>query len=82
MASAGFLDVFVARYYSNGTLAWAKRAGGSDREYCYGLTRLPDDSIAACGYNFGSSTFGPGEPNQTVLASSDAGDVFIAHFEE
>ena len=31
LTSAGGADIFVARYNPDGTLAWAKRAGGSEQ---------------------------------------------------
>jgi hypothetical protein len=67
-------DIFVARYYPDGTLAWAKQAGGANSDYHgdygSGITSLADNSTVVVGYFEGSSTFGPGETNQTILTST------------
>jgi len=81
LASAGGSDIFVARYNLDGTLAWAKRAGGLDDGDCGSeITTLSDNSTVATGMFYGYATFGSGEPNQTVLTSAGGGDIFIARF--
>ena len=81
LTSAGIGDLFVACYNPDGTLAWAKRAGGaSGDDWSYGITTLSDNSTAITGYFKGSATFGPGEPNQTVLTSAGLYDIFLAHY--
>ncbi|MCD6218294.1 hypothetical protein J7L05_10635 [bacterium] len=77
LTSAGGFGIFIARYNPDGTLAWAKRAGGSS----YGITTLSDNSTVVTGYFYGSTTFGPGEPNETILTSAGNWDIFIARFE-
>ncbi len=79
--TAGGNDFFIARYNPDGTLAWAKRAGGaSDNDYSNGITTLSDNSTVVTGHFGGSATFGPGEPNETVLNSAGGYDIFIARF--
>jgi uncharacterized delta-60 repeat protein len=81
LTSAGEDDIFIARYNPDGTLAWAKRAGGeSSIEYGTGITKLSDNSIVATGQFGESATFGPGEPNQTVLTTKGNYDIFIARY--
>ncbi|MCX6645526.1 MAG: hypothetical protein NTY09_04090, partial [bacterium] len=81
LTSAGFRDIFVARYNPDGTLAWAKRAGGSITDYGWGITTLSDDSTVVTGW-FASNPiiFGEGEPNQTTLISEGLHDMFIARY--
>jgi uncharacterized delta-60 repeat protein len=81
-SDAGGLDIFIARYNHDGTLVWAKRAGGASTDLGNGITGLSDDSTVVTGEFNGSATFGPGEPNQTVLTSADYGDIFIANFNQ
>ena len=81
LTSAGSWDIFIARYNPNGTLAWAKCAGGTDIEVDYGITALSDDSTVVAGRFNNSATFGPGEPNETILTSAGADDIYIARFE-
>jgi uncharacterized delta-60 repeat protein len=82
----GYFDIFIARYNPDGTLAWAKRAGGPGgffflgAESGYGITTLSDNSTVVTGWFFESATFGPGEPNETVLTSVGQGDIFIARY--
>jgi uncharacterized delta-60 repeat protein len=80
-ASAGYEDIFIARYNSDGTLSWAKRAGGIDGDRGNGITSLSDNSTVVTGYFQESATFGPGETNQkTISANGIYYDVFIARY--
>jgi uncharacterized delta-60 repeat protein len=78
--SAGYDDIFIARYNADGTLAWAKSAGGSQWDIGEAITALSDDSTVVTGYFWGSATFGQGEPNQTMLVSAGQQDIFIAKY--
>jgi uncharacterized delta-60 repeat protein len=80
LTSAGRLDIFVARYNPDGTLAWAKHAGGSSDDEGYAVTALSDDSTVVTGYFQGTATFGPDEANATVMTSAGTLDMFIARY--
>ncbi|MCX6644913.1 MAG: hypothetical protein NTY09_00930 [bacterium] len=81
LSSVGSRDIFIARYNQDGTLAWAKRAGGiSYNDGGYGITTLSDNSTVVTGEFNGSATFGPGEPNQTILTSASGNDIFVARY--
>jgi uncharacterized delta-60 repeat protein len=82
LTSAESRDIFITRYNENGTLAWAKQAGGAHGfQYCNGITTLSDNSVVVTGlFGGGSATFGPGEPNETVLTSVGGSDMFIARY--
>ncbi len=80
LVSDGSADIFVGRYNADGTLAWAKRAGGTDSDIGYGITTLSDDSTVVTGGFMGSATFGEGEPNETVLVSYGGRDIFAARY--
>lgn len=81
LISAGNLDMFVARYNTNGTLLWAKHSGGSSREHGLAITTLSDNSTVVTGWFEDTATFGPGEQNETDLASAGSYDIFIARLE-
>jgi hypothetical protein len=81
LTSAGDIDVFIAKYNSNGSPAFAKRAGGTGTDVGRGLAVLPSGTIAVTGYFGGSATFGPGESAQTILNSGGGTDVFVAEFD-
>ena len=53
----GFNDSFVALFDHNGDLAWAKRAGGSDKDGAFAITRFSDDSVGLVGRFAGTVTF-------------------------
>ncbi|MCX6647749.1 MAG: hypothetical protein NTY09_15530 [bacterium] len=78
--SAGGWDIFIARYNPDGTLVWAKCAGGPSDDQGNGITTLSDDSTVVTGIFKESATFGKDEPNQTILISGGIGDVFIARY--
>ncbi len=80
LVSDGERDIFMARYYPDGTLVWAKRAGGTDRDVGSGITTLSDDSTVVTGRFSESATFGEGEANETILVSTGWGDIFVARY--
>ncbi len=80
LVSDGYMDIFVARYNPDGTLAWTKRAGGTLNDKGYGVTTLSDDSTVVTGWFKGSATFGEGEANETVLVSDEESDIFVAQY--
>jgi uncharacterized delta-60 repeat protein len=80
LTSAGGIDTFIARYNRDGTLAWAKRAGGKGWDKIMRITSMSDKSTAVTGHFEKSVTFGQGEINQTVLTSTGNGDIFIAKY--
>jgi uncharacterized delta-60 repeat protein len=80
LVSYGLTDVFVARYNTDGTLAWAKHSGGTSMDCGYGITTLSDDSTVVTGYFKDTATFGGGEPNETFLISDGDYDIFVARF--
>jgi len=79
-----YWDIFIAKYNFDGTLAWAKRQGGTELEMSYGITARPDNSFAISG-GFGTqdvkpAIFGEGEGNQTTLYTVGGEDIFIASY--
>jgi hypothetical protein len=76
-------DLFVARYASNGSFVWARRAGKAGG-YCYGIdvAAFPDGSCAVAGH-FGDAgvQFGAGEPNATTLSDAGEGDACLARYD-
>jgi len=78
--SAGDMDIFIARYNPDGTLAWAKQTGGDSVQDSYGITALSDNSTVITGEYWGTLVFGPDEPNQTVLPTDGGGNIFTARY--
>jgi len=80
LTSAGGIDIFIARYNPDGTLAWAKQAGGGGDDSGYGVSPLADGSFLATGDFGGQATFGPGEAAPIVLTSNGGSGIFIAQY--
>lgn len=79
--TAGNRDIFVAKYDSSGNYRWAKRMGGLNEDYGYGIVYNTDNSIYLTG-SFGLvADFDPynGLANLTSLNGSD---VFVAKYND
>jgi len=79
-----YWDIFIAKYNPDGTLAWAKRQGGTELEKPLGMTTLSDDSFVISGL-FGTqdvkpAIFGEGEANETTLYTVGTDDIFLASY--
>ena len=53
-ASAGSMDIFLAKYDTNGNRLWTKQHGSSDYDYPNGLATDGDGNIFVTGHTFGS----------------------------
>ncbi len=75
-------DVFIAKYDTNGLLQWAKSAGGATGNQGVGIDLDAAGNCYVTGRYSTSSTFGPGEPNQTTLTSplGPSFEIFVAKF--
>jgi hypothetical protein len=80
LTSAGGFDLFVAKYNSNGSLAWAKQAGGTGFDVGSAIALDASGNSYTTGYFDGSATFGKGEGKQTVLTSTGGYDLFVAKY--
>jgi len=83
LTAAGYsIDIFVAKHAPDGSLMWAKRAGGTELDEGHGIaTLLADESAVVTGFFRGTATFGPGEPNETTLVSAaSSNDIFVAKY--
>lgn len=64
--------IFIAKYNADGSLAWAKSAGGSGYDDVSNIIGFSDGSSIITGWAGGSAqsvTFAPGESNQTILSN-------------
>ena len=68
LTDTGNGDLFLARYGADGTLLWAKRAGGAGRVLGSGVAALPDGGALVTGF-FGDTAHlraggsRPGDPD-------------------
>jgi len=76
LISNGVFDVFVAKYLSNGQLAWAKNIGGSGYDIGYGIARDNSGNIIATGFFEDVTDFDPGS-NTNNLSATGYEDIFV-----
>jgi hypothetical protein len=74
-------DAFLARYLPDGTLAWARAAGGPDGDFAAGVAGLPYDASVVVGEFLTTLTFDAGGPNELTLTAAGAQDGFIATYD-
>lgn len=70
-------DIFVAKYNSDGLLQWARSAGGASAHNGAGIGIDAAGNSFVTGSYSGTSTFGPGEANETI---PPGGGIFVAKF--
>ncbi len=73
LTSAGFTDIYVAKYSSSGSLVWAKQFGGTSIDYGSSLGVDASGNIYVTGYFQGTADFDPdaGTFNLTSLGQYD-----------
>lgn len=81
LTSAGDGDIFVAKYDRDGSLLWARRAGGMGNDEGFGIATTPRGEVYVTGRFIGTAVFGPGEPNQTTLTAAADDDIFVAKYD-
>ncbi|MET3542304.1 Tfp pilus assembly major pilin PilA, partial [Pontibacter aydingkolensis] len=75
LTSAGYDDIFVAKYDPSGTLVWAKQAGNTNSDYGRGIAVDGQGNAYVTGEFLGTATF-----EGTTLTSAGALDVFVAKY--
>ncbi len=77
LTNAGSADIFLTKYDSNGTVLWAKRAGGTDWDFAYDVSTYTGGNVYVVGwFESPSITFG-----STILQNSSDihhDDIFVA----
>jgi hypothetical protein len=73
LTSNGGYDIFVAKLDSSGNWLWAKNAGGTGSDECYGIAVDDSGNSYVTGCFQGSAIFG-----STTLTSNGSYDIFIA----
>ncbi len=79
LTKAGYFDIFMAKYDSNGTVIWAKSAGGTNYDAAAGVSTDSEQNVYLTGLFYSSSiNFG-----STVLTNvnSGVGDIFITKYD-
>lgn len=72
LTSSGNFDVYIAKLDLSGAWQWAKKAGGTSRDYGSGIASNSAGDVFVTGTFASSATFGT-----TTLTSAGADDVFV-----
>ncbi|MBL0739673.1 SBBP repeat-containing protein [Chryseolinea lacunae] len=75
LEAQGKLDLFIAKYNADGTLAWAKREGSSGTEANRGMSLDASGNLYVTGFFEGTTTLGT-----TSFASAGDQDIFLAKY--
>jgi hypothetical protein len=76
LASAGFSDIFLAKYDDTGQHAWSRRFGGSSYDAGNGLACDADGNVLLAGYFSATADFGGG-----TVTSAGSVDFFVARYD-
>ena len=80
LTSSGGQHGFVARYGSDGMLAWAVAVGGAGRSNVAAAAPASGGATVVTGSFDGTVILGPGEPGARTLTSAGMDDAFVARF--
>lgn len=75
LEAQGDLDLFIAKYNADGTLAWAKREGNTGTEANRGMSLDPSGNVYVTGFFNGTTTIG-----STTFVSAGDRDIFLAKY--
>jgi len=76
VTSAGLYDIFLAKYNSDGTLVWLKRAGGTGSDIAHGIVLDSVGNIGIVGEFQNTASF-----DNNSIAALGLGDAFIAKYD-
>src|SRR5262249_23572441 len=74
-------DVFLAKFSPAGALVWARGDGGASNDQGLAIAGGGGRGVFVVGGFATSATFGAGEANQTILASANSIDMFVAKYQ-
>lgn len=76
VTSAGLYDIFLAKYDSDGTLLWLKRAGGTGADIAHGIVVDSAGNIAIVGEFQNTASF-----DSNSIVALGLGDAFVAKYD-
>lgn len=81
ITSAGFGDVFFAKYDSLGNYIWAKSIGNNAWQESYTIVVDRNKSIYLSGYYTGTMDFDPGSGTASMSSTAAGPDIFLAKYD-
>ncbi len=77
LTSAGVWDIFVSKLDSAGGFVWAKRMGGTEPDWGFGIAMDATGNVYTTGYFEGTVDFDPGPGTFNLTSASSWEDVFV-----
>lgn len=81
LVSAGYEDIFLAKYDASGNFVWAKRIGGTNTESGQALALDASGNIYITGFFIGTTDFDPGSGVQNLTSTAGNIDLFLAKYD-
>ncbi len=79
LGSAGYADVFFAKYDTDGNYIWAKSMGSTGYDGCHDIRTDRSGNVFITGYFNGTVDFDPGAGTAT-MTDAGGGDLFFAKY--
>jgi Tol biopolymer transport system component len=80
LGSAGYSDIFFAKYDTDGNYIWAKSMGSTGYDGCHDIRTDQEGNILITGYFNDTVDFNPG-PGVATLTHAGGGDLFFAKYD-
>ncbi len=81
LTSAGYYDIFLAKYDVNGNYMWAKKFGSVQNDVGYGLACDASGNVLITGYFEGTVDFDPGPSTANLVGNLNYIDLFFAKYD-
>ncbi len=80
LQSAGWEDVFLAKYDTKGDYQWSASIGGAGGDYGWGIAADEEGNVYVTGHFEKEAYFGSGADADTIISAGNA-DVFLAKYD-
>jgi cold shock CspA family protein len=81
LTSAGFSDIFLAKYDASGKYLWANRMGGTDFDQGNSLAVDGSGNIVLTGYFTDTADFDPSAGTANLSSAGGRDDIFLAKYD-
>ncbi|ESU22321.1 hypothetical protein FEDK69T_23040 [Flavobacterium enshiense DK69] len=80
LTSAGYNDIFIAKYTNNGSYLWAKAMGGFESDLGFSLAVNSSGEVIITGTFSWTVDFDPSAATSTLTSVNQSRDIFIAKY--
>lgn len=81
LTAQGNMDIYLARYDSNGNYVWAKSMGGTGNDMAMSMARTPTGDLYISGYFSNTADFDPGTAISNLVSAGNL-DIFAAKYSD